>query len=163
MYWFIYCFFLIVFKCSVHKKIKTWFLHFHLQESPGCVIHGERKFSEKCVDLSNQADILYNRLNRVVKIAPEICNESYRSLGRVLLCNMSKSIGHYSQSKSQKDLRRIINPAKYCTDPYTPERQSFQVSQYQKDIYTAVCELSTSKIHEYVLFLFFSYYFLSWN
>uniref|UniRef100_A0A0E0AMB3 Ubiquitin-like protease family profile domain-containing protein n=1 Tax=Oryza glumipatula TaxID=40148 RepID=A0A0E0AMB3_9ORYZ len=110
------------------------------EDSPDCVILGERKFSDKISNLTNQTNFMYNNLN---KFHNQDQYKSYTSPERIL-CNVDNSVGSSYDCEPRKALRRILIPAKYCTDPYTPQRHSFPVSQYQRHIFNAVCKLSSS-------------------
>lgn len=68
---------------------------------------------------------------------------------RFLLCNVDRNVGQCSSSqKPQHDLRRILQPARYSTDPYSPERQSFCATAYDRQVYNAVCKISKSSFQE---------------
>uniref|UniRef100_A0A0E0QL62 Ubiquitin-like protease family profile domain-containing protein n=1 Tax=Oryza rufipogon TaxID=4529 RepID=A0A0E0QL62_ORYRU len=121
-------------------------LKFH---SPDVVFIGEKKFSKKCANIGNKTNMMYNKMNRILLDSQKQNFKTFASPERVLLCNMKNFNPSTSGTKPiHHDLRRVINPAKYCTDPYTPQRSNFTVSQYERQIYNAVCTLSTSRYQE---------------
>ncbi|KAF2919761.1 hypothetical protein DAI22_08g159900 [Oryza sativa Japonica Group] len=119
------------------------------KDSPDVVFIGEKKFSKKCADIGNKTNMMYNKMNRIMLDSQKQNFKTFASPERVLLCNMKNFNPSTSGTKPiHHDLRRVINPAKYCTDPYTPQRSNFTVSQYERQIYNAVCTLSTSRYQE---------------
>ncbi|XP_040383542.1 uncharacterized protein LOC102703060 isoform X1 [Oryza brachyantha] len=119
------------------------------KESPDVLILGERKFSQKCIDLSSKTDIMYNRMNPIRENASKKLKLSSHSPERVLLCNVKNLENNTCSQKTYHNLRSNLHPARYSTDPYTPERCSFPVSQYEKQIYNAVCNLASSQFQDY--------------
>ncbi|KAF2939084.1 hypothetical protein DAI22_03g166000 [Oryza sativa Japonica Group] len=119
-----------------------------IKDSPDVFI-GEKKFSKKCADIGNKTNMMYNKMNRILLDSQKQNFKTFASPERVLLCNMKNFNPSTSGTKPiHHDLRRVINPTKYCTDPYTPQRSNFTVSQYERQIYNAVCTLSTSRYQE---------------
>uniref|UniRef100_A0A0E0DYH9 Ubiquitin-like protease family profile domain-containing protein n=1 Tax=Oryza meridionalis TaxID=40149 RepID=A0A0E0DYH9_9ORYZ len=120
-----------------------------IKDSPDVVFIGEKKFSKKCADIGNKTNMMYNKMNSILLDSQKQNFKTFASPERVLLCNMKNFNPSTSGTKPiHHDLRRVINPAKYCTDPYTPQRSNFTVSQYERHIYNDVCTLSTSRYHE---------------
>ncbi|BAS75340.1 Os01g0861200 [Oryza sativa Japonica Group] len=94
---------------------------------------------------------LQKKINTFVVKPDKKLKMSTGSPERILLCNVDKSVGQCSTSQKPKhDLRRILQPARYYTDPYSPERHSFPVTQYDRQVYNAVCKISKSNFQDKV-------------
>uniref|UniRef100_A0A0E0M5J2 Ubiquitin-like protease family profile domain-containing protein n=1 Tax=Oryza punctata TaxID=4537 RepID=A0A0E0M5J2_ORYPU len=115
------------------------------KDSPDVVFLGERQSTENCLDITSKTNVLYNKINTFIVNPDKKLKMCTASPERVLLCNVYRNVGKCSSSqKPQHDLRRILQPARYSTDPYNPERQSFCVTAYDRQVYNVVCKISKS-------------------
>ncbi|BAS92032.1 Os05g0122100 [Oryza sativa Japonica Group] len=119
------------------------------KDSPEVVFLGERQSTENCLDITSKTNVLYNKINTFIVNPDKKLKMCTASPERVLLCNVDRNVGQCSSSqKPQHDLRRILQPARYSTDPYSPEKQSFCVTAYDRQLYNAVCKISKSSFQE---------------
>uniref|UniRef100_A0A0E0JRF1 Ubiquitin-like protease family profile domain-containing protein n=1 Tax=Oryza punctata TaxID=4537 RepID=A0A0E0JRF1_ORYPU len=119
------------------------------KDSPDVVFLGQRQYTDNCFDITSKTNVLYNKINTFIVNPEKKLKLSTSSPGRVLLCNVDRNVGQYSSSqKPQHDHRRILQPARYSTDPHSPERPLFIVTQYDRQVYNVVCKISKSKFHE---------------
>ncbi|BAS76600.1 Os02g0109600 [Oryza sativa Japonica Group] len=119
------------------------------KDSPDVIFLGEKQCPDNCFDITSKTNVLYNKINTFVVKLDKKLKMSTGSPERILLCNVDKSVGQCSTSQKPKhDLRRILQPARYYTDPYSPERHSFPVTQYDRQVYNVVCKISKSNFQE---------------
>uniref|UniRef100_A0A0E0PGV4 Ubiquitin-like protease family profile domain-containing protein n=1 Tax=Oryza rufipogon TaxID=4529 RepID=A0A0E0PGV4_ORYRU len=122
------------------------------KDSPEVVFLGERQSTENCLDITSKTNVLYNKINTFIVNPDKKLKMCTASPERVLLCNVDRNVGQCSSSqKPQHDLRRILQPARYSTDPYSLERQSFCVTAYDRQVYNAVCKISKSSFQDKVV------------
>uniref|UniRef100_A0A0D3GPP7 Ubiquitin-like protease family profile domain-containing protein n=1 Tax=Oryza barthii TaxID=65489 RepID=A0A0D3GPP7_9ORYZ len=121
------------------------------KDSLEAVFLGERQSTENCLDITSKTNVLYNKINTFIVNPDKKLKMCTASPKRVLLCNVDRNVGQCSSSqKPQHDLRRILQPARYSTGPYSPERQSFCVTAYDRQVYNAVCKISKSSFQDKV-------------
>ncbi|KAB8080950.1 hypothetical protein EE612_001732 [Oryza sativa] len=119
------------------------------KDSPEVVFLGERQSIENCLDITSKTNVLYNKINTFIVNPDKKLKMCTASPERVLLCNVDRNVGQCcSSQKPQHDLRRILQPARYSTDPYSPERQSFCATAYDRQVYNAVCKISKISFQE---------------
>lgn len=137
-----------MFKINKYIFFSFFFFYFYLGFT--CVIFiGEKQCPDNCFDITSKTNVLYNKINTFVVKLDKKLKMSTGSPERILLCNVDKSVGQCSTSQKPKhDLRRILQPARYYTDPYSPERHSFPVTQYDRQVYNVVCKISKSNFQE---------------
>uniref|UniRef100_A0A0E0MUJ8 Ubiquitin-like protease family profile domain-containing protein n=1 Tax=Oryza rufipogon TaxID=4529 RepID=A0A0E0MUJ8_ORYRU len=122
------------------------------KDSPEVVFLGERQSTENCLDITSKTNVLYNKINTFIVNPDKKLKMCTASPERVLLCNVDRNVGQCcSSQKPQHDLRRILQPARYSTDPYSPERQSFCATAYDRQVYNAVCKISKSSFQDKVV------------
>uniref|UniRef100_A0A0E0E9C6 Ubiquitin-like protease family profile domain-containing protein n=1 Tax=Oryza meridionalis TaxID=40149 RepID=A0A0E0E9C6_9ORYZ len=121
------------------------------KDSPDVIFLGERQCPDNCFDITSKTNVWYNKINTFVVKPDKKFKMSTGSPERILLCNVDKSVGQCSTSQKPKhDLRRILQPARYSIDPYSPVRHSFPVTQYDRQVYNAVCKISKSTFQDKV-------------
>nr|BAC22379.1 hypothetical protein [Oryza sativa Japonica Group]BAC22490.1 hypothetical protein [Oryza sativa Japonica Group] len=121
------------------------------KDSLEVVFLGERQSTENCLDITSKTNVLYNKINTFIVNPDKKLKMCTASPERVLLCNVDRNVGQCSSSqKPQHDLRRILQPARYSTDPYSLERQSFCVTAYDRQVYNVVCKISKSSFQDKV-------------
>ncbi|EEC72330.1 hypothetical protein OsI_05533 [Oryza sativa Indica Group] len=92
------------------------------KDSPDVIFLGEKQCPDNCFDITSKTNVLYNKINTFVVKPDKKLKMSTGSPERILLCNVDKSVGQCSTSQKPKhDLIRILEPARYYTDPYSPE------------------------------------------